>query len=78
MAQFTDNCRPTTELQRVQVIGNNRTQKKYVGLHAVVKRAVGLGGWHWLVRFLGLLNMRFDFKFDTLPPFDRFCPVEMR
>lgn len=30
-------------------MGNNRTKQAYVGLRAVVKRAVGLGGWHWLV-----------------------------
>ncbi|KDD76428.1 hypothetical protein H632_c229p2 [Helicosporidium sp. ATCC 50920] len=33
----------------VQIVGNNRTKQAYVGLRAVVKRAVGLGGWHWLV-----------------------------
>lgn len=29
--------------------GNNRTKNKLVGLKGVVKKAVGLGGWHWLV-----------------------------
>ena len=29
--------------------GNNRTKSSLVGLTGVVKKAVGLGGWHWLV-----------------------------
>ncbi|KAK9822679.1 hypothetical protein WJX81_008218 [Elliptochloris bilobata] len=33
---------------QVRVIGNNRTRAGVVGLVGVVKRAVGLGGWHWL------------------------------
>ena len=33
------------------VTGNNRTMSVLVGLHGVVKKAVGLGGWHWLVNF---------------------------
>lgn len=39
---------------KVVVTGNNRTKSVLVGLHGVVKKAVGLGGWHWLVicRFL--------------------------
>ena len=28
--------------------GNNRTKPGVIGLHGVVKKAVGLGGWHWL------------------------------
>jgi hypothetical protein len=32
------------------VTGNNRTKSSLVGLTGVVKKAVGLGGWHWLVR----------------------------
>lgn len=39
-----------TLLQVVRIIGNNRTKPVYIGQRAVVKRAVGLGGWHWLVR----------------------------
>lgn len=35
---------------KVIVTGNNRTKSVLVGLHGVVKKAVGLGGWHWLVR----------------------------
>jgi hypothetical protein len=35
--------------QVVKIVGNNRTKQAYIGLTAVVKRAVGLGGWHWLV-----------------------------
>ncbi|XP_058105681.1 uncharacterized protein LOC131249128 isoform X1 [Magnolia sinica] len=34
---------------KVVVTGNNRTRSVLVGLHGVVKKAVGLGGWHWLV-----------------------------
>ncbi|XP_010241704.1 PREDICTED: uncharacterized protein LOC104586233 [Nelumbo nucifera] len=33
---------------KVIVTGNNRTKSVLVGLQGVVKRAVGLGGWHWL------------------------------
>lgn len=36
---------------KVVVTGNNRTKSVLVGLQGVVKKAVGLGGWHWLVRF---------------------------
>ena len=35
---------------KVIVTGNNRTKSVLVGSHGVVKKAVGLGGWHWLVR----------------------------
>ena len=34
---------------KVLVIGNNRTKQSLVGMAGVVKKAVGLGGWHWLV-----------------------------
>jgi len=34
---------------KVRVSGNNRTKGSLVGLTGVVKKAVGLGGWHWLV-----------------------------
>ncbi|KAJ6849157.1 uncharacterized protein M6B38_270870 [Iris pallida] len=34
---------------KVIVTGNNRTRSVLVGLQGVVKKAVGLGGWHWLV-----------------------------
>ncbi|XP_024524062.1 uncharacterized protein LOC9647807 [Selaginella moellendorffii] len=34
---------------KVIVTGNNRTKSVLVGLHGIVKKAVGLGGWHWLV-----------------------------
>ena len=37
---------------KVIVTGNNRTKSVLVGLQGVVKKAVGLGGWHWLVFFL--------------------------
>lgn len=36
---------------KVVVTGNNRTKSVLVGLKGVVKKAVGLGGWHWLVWF---------------------------
>ncbi|PON84548.1 Histone deacetylase complex subunit SAP30/SAP30-like [Trema orientale] len=35
---------------KVIVTGNNRTKSVLVGLQGVVKKAVGLGGWHWLAR----------------------------
>ncbi|RWW16291.1 hypothetical protein GW17_00019837 [Ensete ventricosum] len=41
---------------KVIVTGNNRTKSVLVGLQGVVKKAVGLGGWHWLVTFLKDLN----------------------
>ncbi|XP_077243049.1 uncharacterized protein LOC143883592 isoform X2 [Tasmannia lanceolata] len=34
---------------KVVVTGNNRTRSVLVGLRGVVQKAVGLGGWHWLV-----------------------------
>lgn len=34
---------------KVVVTGNNRTKSVLVGLEGVIKKAVGLGGWHWLV-----------------------------
>nr|GMD07572.1 Histone deacetylase complex subunit SAP30/SAP30-like [Ipomoea batatas] len=34
---------------KVVVTGNNRTKSVLLGLQGVVKKAVGLGGWHWLV-----------------------------
>lgn len=37
---------------KVRVTGNNRTKQSLVGLTGVVKKAVGLGGWHWLVTLL--------------------------
>jgi hypothetical protein len=40
---------------KVVVTGNNRTKSVLVGLQGVVKKAVGLGGWHWLV--IGLVNL---------------------
>lgn len=39
---------------KVIVTGNNRTKSVLLGLHGVVKKAVGLGGWHWLVLTNGL------------------------
>ena len=35
---------------QVRVTGNNRTKSSLIGLTGVVKKSVGLGGWHWLVR----------------------------
>lgn len=37
---------------KVVVTGNNRTKSVLVGLQGVVKKALGLGGWHWLVYLL--------------------------
>eukprot|EP00262_Sarcandra_glabra_P021252 TRINITY_DN8876_c0_g1_i1.p1 TRINITY_DN8876_c0_g1~~TRINITY_DN8876_c0_g1_i1.p1 ORF type:complete len:224 (+),score=40.00 TRINITY_DN8876_c0_g1_i1:134-805(+) len=39
---------------KVVVTGNNRTKSVLVGLRGVVKKAVGLGGWHWLVLTNGI------------------------
>ncbi|KAF8112453.1 hypothetical protein N665_0064s0081 [Sinapis alba] len=39
---------------KVVVTGNNRTKSLLVGLQGVVKKAVGLGGWHWLVLTNGI------------------------
>jgi hypothetical protein len=40
------------KLTRVLIVGNQRTKRSLIGLECVVKRATGLGGWHWLVRRL--------------------------
>lgn len=37
-------------VQVVRISGNNRTKSSLVGQKAVVRRSIGLGGWHWLVR----------------------------
>ncbi|KAK9811784.1 hypothetical protein WJX72_009914 [[Myrmecia] bisecta] len=34
---------------KVLVTGNNRTRRQLIGVKGVVKKATGLGGWHWLV-----------------------------
>lgn len=47
---------------KVVVKGNNRTKSVLVGLQGVVKKAVGLGGWHWLVSFLKSPLSIFFFK----------------
>ncbi|KAF8114361.1 hypothetical protein N665_0039s0121 [Sinapis alba] len=39
---------------KVVVTGNNRTKSVLVGLRGVVQKAVGLGGWHWLVLTNGI------------------------
>ncbi|XP_013619038.1 PREDICTED: uncharacterized protein LOC106325539 isoform X2 [Brassica oleracea var. oleracea] len=39
---------------KVVVTGNNRTKSVLVGLQGVVQKAVGLGGWHWLVLTNGI------------------------
>ncbi|KAG6421870.1 hypothetical protein SASPL_118429 [Salvia splendens] len=40
-----------TRHTKVVVTGNNRTKSVLVGLQGVFKKAVGLGGWHWLITF---------------------------
>ena len=45
---------------KVVVTGNNRTKSVLVGLQGVVKKAVGLGGWHWLVNILTFLFLGFE------------------
>lgn len=42
---------------KVIVTGNNRTKSVLVGLQGVVKKAVGLGGWHWLVKVLSSFSL---------------------
>ncbi|KAJ0459595.1 putative histone deacetylase complex subunit SAP30/SAP30 [Helianthus annuus] len=54
---------------KVVVTGNNRTKSVLVGLHGVVKKAVGLGGWHWLVgkffyKFVGSLVLMLFFDWN--------------
>nr|GMC50413.1 Histone deacetylase complex subunit SAP30/SAP30-like protein [Ipomoea batatas] len=44
---------------KVVVTGNNRTKSVLVGLQGVVKKAVGLGGWHWLIILLPKLVNQF-------------------
>lgn len=54
---------------KVVVTGNNRTKSVLVGLQGVVKKAVGLGGWHWLVIsffYLGFLEMTFTLTVDCI------------
>jgi hypothetical protein len=34
---------------KVLIIGNSRTKRVLIGLRGIVKKSVGLGGWHWLV-----------------------------
>lgn len=50
---------------KVVVTGNNRTKSVLVGLQGVVKKAVGLGGWHWLV-IKRSLTMLFPFIIISL------------
>ena len=51
---------------KVIVTGNNRTKSILVGLQGVVKKAVGLGGWHWLVFFLSTFFSFTLFGFSAL------------
>ncbi|GBF90571.1 hypothetical protein Rsub_03143 [Raphidocelis subcapitata] len=45
-----DNCLSTLPRQtRVRIVGNQRTKRSLLGLECIVKRATGLGGWHWLI-----------------------------
>ncbi|CAK8560960.1 unnamed protein product [Lathyrus sativus] len=39
---------------KVVVTGNNHTKSVLVGIHGVVKKAVRLGDWHWLVLTNGI------------------------
>ncbi|KAI5079425.1 hypothetical protein GOP47_0004904 [Adiantum capillus-veneris] len=45
---FDDELSMLPRHTKVIVIGNNRTKSVLVGLQGIVKKAVGLGGWHWL------------------------------
>ncbi|WVZ18127.1 hypothetical protein V8G54_005449 [Vigna mungo] len=51
---------------KVVVTGNNRTKSVLVGLQGVVKKAVGLGGWHWLWVFDACLSSSPDLVFYGL------------
>ena len=51
---------------KVIVTGNNRTKSVLVGLQGVVKKAVGLGGWHWLVSNCFLLPKNIVLGIHTL------------
>lgn len=51
---------------KVIVTGNNRTKSVLVGLQGVVKKAVGLGGWHWLVLFRLFLLFLFSLAFNSI------------
>jgi hypothetical protein len=42
-------CAILPKRTRVMVTGNNRTHRKLIGREAIVKKAVGLGGWHHIV-----------------------------
>lgn len=48
---------------KVIVTGNNRTKSVLLGLQGVVKKAVGLGGWHWLVSLHSFLIVYIIFSF---------------
>lgn len=48
---------------KVVVTGNNRTKSVLVGLQGVVKKAVGLGGWHWLVILLNFFSVLVEMGF---------------
>lgn len=39
---------------RILVKGNNRTRATFIGKEGTVRTAVGLGGWHLLVRWFGV------------------------
>lgn len=45
---------------RVLVKGNARTKKELIGLECIVRKAVGLGGWHWLVSEIILARARLE------------------
>lgn len=46
--QDLPHCGCALSLQVVIIRGNARTKASLIGQRAVVRRAVGLGGWHWL------------------------------
>lgn len=55
---------------KVIVTGNNRTKHTLIGLHGVVTKAVGLGGWHWLVsaRHVGFILISVTHTFPAGHP----------
>jgi hypothetical protein len=51
---------------RVLIVGNNRTKRALIGQKAMVKKAVGLGGWHLLVsnQCLNAFNNYLQWRFS--------------
>lgn len=61
-------------VQVVRISGNNRTKAALVGQKAIVRRSIGLGGWHWLVRNM---NLTLHFRHTSIAVYlrDISCPT---